>query len=109
MQFSRYVDESVLEGHRFVWRNVVILLSRTLQYPPPATNSIRTELPEFTSLTPLDKTGGYILQATVRLENGSSPNLRELGRQDLDSFRDRIKGVVEMKTADRLTLDTRVK
>jgi mediator of RNA polymerase II transcription subunit 18 len=73
------------------------------------TTSINTPLPPFASLVPLDPGGGYLLQAMVRLSDGTNPKIVKLGTDALDAFRLRVKGVIDMKVPERLALDTRVK
>ena len=105
---SRFETEYVLEASRFIWRNVVVQLQRILVSPSQST-SVAATLPVFSDLKPLDASDSYIVQATVRLENGADPKLRQRGQRDLDDFQERMKGVVDMRPADRLSLDTRVK
>jgi mediator of RNA polymerase II transcription subunit 18 len=88
----------------------VLYLHRVLQLPSQHdTTSINAPLPPFVSLVQLDQGGAYLLQATVRLSDGTNPKIVNLGLDALDSFRLRMKGVVEMKMPERLALDTRVK
>ena len=57
----------------------------------------------------LDPSGAYILEAKIRLSDGSNASLVTVGQQELGRFQNRMKGVVELKPPDRLALDTRVK
>jgi mediator of RNA polymerase II transcription subunit 18 len=98
-----------VEGHRFVVNNTVLYLHRVLQWPsPPSTASINAPLPPFPELKPLDSSGAYVLEAKIRL-SGSNPSLIKLGEDELIGFRTRMKGVIDMKSPERLALDTRVK
>lgn len=67
------------------------------------------QLPPFESLLPLDTSGAYLLQATVRVLDGSKPESMVLGINELKGLRELLKGVVELEVSDRLALDTRVK
>ncbi|KAF2461504.1 Med18 protein-domain-containing protein [Lineolata rhizophorae] len=120
----RFVSEFVLEGYQFVLNNVVLHLHRVLQFPAERRSSVpsaqqyqqqqlrerpRGFLPPFGSLHPLDSSGAYMLKTTVRLADGTRPDLTRAGLNELYGFRDTMKGVLELKMVQRLALDTRVK
>jgi mediator of RNA polymerase II transcription subunit 18, fungi type len=90
--------------------NTILFLYRILLYPTAnSDSSLRTSLPSFGELKPLDPSGAYILEAKLRLSDGSNASLVSVGQQELERFQHRMKGVVELKVPDRLALDTRVK
>jgi mediator of RNA polymerase II transcription subunit 18 len=110
LYLHRYLSEYIVDGHRFVHNNVVLYLHRVLQLPSQHdTTSINTPLPPSSTLVPLDPSGGYLLQAMVRLSDGTNPKIVNLGLEALDAFRLRMKGVIDMRMPERLALDTRVK
>lgn len=57
----------------------------------------------------LDPSGTYILQAAVRVQDGSKVETMTKGVNELLSLKETLKGVVEMEMGDRLALDTRVR
>jgi mediator of RNA polymerase II transcription subunit 18 len=104
------VKEYVLEGHRFVLDNTVVLIHRILQYPDSQSESnLRTALPPFNSLKLLDPSGAYILEFKLRVADGSNAALVRTGEQELERFQNTMQGVVELNVPDRLSLDTRVR
>jgi mediator of RNA polymerase II transcription subunit 18 len=111
LKFSSYVSEYYLEGHRYVHNNIVILIHRILQEPcvGPIQNAPRPSLPPFDSIYPLDPSGSYILQASIRVNDQGGPALIDAGVEELKAFKNLLKGCVELDAPDRLLLDTRVK
>ncbi|KAF2142342.1 uncharacterized protein K452DRAFT_318004 [Aplosporella prunicola CBS 121167] len=107
----RYVSEYVDEGYQLVHKNAVILLHRILRFPnpDPSIDHPLEKLPPFNNLEPLDKSGGYVLQVTVTLQDGYKPETLEKGNAEIMAFKNLMKGVVELDAADRLAMDTRVK
>jgi mediator of RNA polymerase II transcription subunit 18 len=66
-------------------------------------------LPTLESFNPLDTSGAFLLEACVRIEDRTKPNLVSAASDELNKFRDLMKGSVEMKMPERLSLDTRVR
>ncbi len=58
---------------------------------------------------PFDLSGAYVLQASVRLQDGNRPESITLGLNELKNIKEMMKGVVDLEPGDRLALDTRVK
>ncbi|KAF2809570.1 uncharacterized protein BDZ99DRAFT_388906 [Mytilinidion resinicola] len=108
---NNFVSEHYMDGHRYVHKNILILLHQVLTEPGPrsAEQSPKPSLPTFDSLTPLDPSGTYILQASIRVVDNGSPALIDLGVEELKAFKNLMKGCVELDAPDRLVLDTRVK
>jgi len=108
---NNYVSEYYLEGHRYVHKNIVILLHRILQEPGvrPIQKALNPSLPPFESITPLDPSGSYILQASIRVNDQAGTALIDAGVEELKAFKNLMKGCVELDAPDRLLLDTRVK
>ncbi|KAH0543643.1 hypothetical protein FGG08_002081 [Glutinoglossum americanum] len=110
----KYVSEYILEGHRVTHNNLTLLLHHIMLFPPLPPNgtsisSPRKSLPPYCSLVPLDQSGGYVLQASALVQDGTKPESITLGISQLKAFKDMMKGVVELEIGDRLALDTRVK
>ena len=57
----------------------------------------------------LDLSGTYILQASVRIQDGSKVESMTKGVNELLGLKETLKGVVELEIGDRLALDTRVR
>lgn len=106
---NAFVTESIAEGHRLVHGNVVITLYRLLRLTDQPQNTPSTVLPPLESLLPLDPSGALVLEARVRIDDRTKPTLVSAASEELISFRDLLKGSVEMKVPERLALDTRVK
>lgn len=60
-------------------------------------------------MMPLDKSGSYILQAAITVQDGGNPESMKTATQHLFGLREQLKSVVRLEQADRLSLDTRVK
>ena len=104
------MNEYVLEGHRFILNNAILLLHRILQYPDVHTDtSPRSTLPAFSSLIPFDASGAYLLEVKIRLSDGINPALVNTGNQEMERLRTMLRGVVDLNVPDRLALDTRVR
>jgi mediator of RNA polymerase II transcription subunit 18 len=108
---NNFVSEYYQEGHRFVYGNINLLLHRVLQEPGVRAleTSPKGKLPDFDALKPLDPSGGYLLQATIRVQDLNNPALLDAGVAELQKFKGLMKGCVELLAPDRLVLDTRVK
>lgn len=57
----------------------------------------------------LDPSETYILQAAVRVQDGSKVETMTKGVNELLNLKETLKGVVDMEMGDRLALDTRVR
>ena len=106
---SSYVTEYIQEGHRLVYENIIMLLYRILRYPDETASGSdpRTSAPSLDDLRPVDESGSYLLHASVRVEDGSKPDIVARGQNELLRFREMMKGSVDLRVVDRLCLDTR--
>lgn len=92
--------------------NVVITLSQTLV---PVLGSLPLMgdgmygVPDRGELKPLDESGGWTVQAAVRVVNNSDVVSFQLAQQELTALRETIKGVCDLEVVERLAFDTRVK
>jgi len=57
----------------------------------------------------LDESGGYLMQASVRVQDGSKVETMQRGANELLGLRETLRGVVELEVVERLSLDTRVR
>lgn len=112
MEFMKALDYShvstyTISGHRFTHHSASLLLYRvTLPADALKTDSTSGGLPQARLLDP---SGTYILQASVRVQDGSKVETMTKGVNELLSLKETLKGVVELEIGDRLALDTRVR
>jgi mediator of RNA polymerase II transcription subunit 18 len=106
-----YVSEYVIEGQRFIHQNIILLLHRVLRpsVDGEAYGSSSQALPEMNSLVLLDPSSAYVLQASIRIQDGSKPESISVGINELKAFKEMMRGVVDLDIGDRLALDTRLK
>ena len=57
----------------------------------------------------LDPSGAYVLQVSVRVQDGSKVELVNRGMTELLNLKETLKGIVELEVGDRLAMDTRVR
>ena len=60
-------------------------------------------------LTPLDRSGAYVLETKVEVKDGKKPDLVQRGAKELLGLKEILKGVVQLKGLERLVFDTRVR
>lgn len=97
-----------MEGDIFIHNDIVIFLHRVLHYPTESQEP-RRQLPALNEMTPLDRSGGYVLQAAITVQDGSNQETMEIASQHLFGLREQLKSAVRLEQADRLSLDTRAK
>ena len=76
---------------------------------PAKISAPRPKIPPFNSMQPIDSSGSYVLQASVRVTDGIKPELVTSATKELLAVQAELKGVVGLRVVDRLALDTRVK
>lgn len=109
---SSFVTEYVVEGEIFIYNDIVIFLHRVLHYPAAGDQELREprrELPAFKNLTPLEKSGSYVLQASIVVQDGGNQETMKTASQHLFGLREQLKTIVRLEQAERLALDTRAK
>jgi len=104
-----FVNEFFVEGHRFVHKNMVLTLFRLLRAGDMPQQTPLTVLPGLDSLKPLDVSGTFVLEACVRIDDRTKPTLVSAASDELGAFRDLMKGSVDMRVPERLSLDTRIR
>ena len=106
---SSYVTEYVLQGHRLIYGNIILLLHQILRYHDDTEprNEPRSTMPGIDALHPLDGSSSYLLQAAVRVQDGSKPNVVTQGQNELLRLKEMMKGSIDLRVVDRLSLDTR--
>lgn len=105
------MTEYVVEGDVFVHNDIVIYLHRVLHYPDAQQEprDPRRELPAFEEMAPLEKSGSYVLQASITVQDGGNQETMKTASQHLFGLREQLKSAVRLEQADRLALDTRAK
>ncbi|PKY04041.1 putative RNA polymerase II mediator complex subunit Srb5 [Aspergillus campestris IBT 28561] len=105
-----FVSEYVVEGDIFVLNDIVIFLHRVLHYPTePQSHEPRRELPPLSDMTLLERSGSYVLQASITVQDGGNQEMMKTASQHLFGLREQLKSAVRLEQADRLSLDTRAK
>lgn len=109
--FRSFVTEYVVEGDVFIYNDIVIFLHRVLHYPTADQEyrEPRRQLPAFKDMAPLEKSGSYVLQAAITVQDGSNQETMKTASQHLFGLREQLKSAVRLEQADRLSLDTRAK
>lgn len=92
----------------FVHNDIAIFLHRVLNYPDES-NEPRQTLPAFKDMVLLEKSGSYVLQAFITVQDGSNQETMKTASQHLFGLREQLKSAVRLEQADRLSLDTRAK
>ncbi|KAI9708021.1 MAG: Mediator of RNA polymerase II transcription subunit 18 [Bogoriella megaspora] len=111
IKYTSFVGEYIIEGSRFIHGNVILLLHKVLRHPQPPATTVDPTIPleSLAPYQPLDESGVYLLEASVRIEDASKPEVVTQGQNELLSFKETMKGSVEMKTVTRLAMDTRAR
>ena len=104
---SRHVTSYTISGHRFTHHSISLLLYRIFLPAGVEKNGSTSDgLPQPRLLDP---SGAYILQASVRVQDGSKVETMTKGVNELLGLKETLKGVVELEIGDRLALDPRVR
>lgn len=106
-----FITAYYMQGHRFTHQNISIILYRI--YIPASTDDDAelVMLPKDGEELgqKLDLSNGYMLQATIRVVDGSKVELMNRGVDELNALKDTLKGVVELEAGERLSMDTRLR
>lgn len=109
----RFVHQYIIQGRQVVHSNVVLHLHRVLRLPDSDAGRLQIQHLDHLdpdTLTPLDESGTYTLQAYVRLQDGSSYDLVQRGATELLALKELLKSSVDLRLLEnRLALDTRVR
>lgn len=73
----------------------------------PTFSSVNTH-PDISKFPPLDASGSYVLQASIEIVDGNSPDLKDKATQQLLAMKETLRPSVNLVPGDRLALDTRV-
>lgn len=105
------MTEYLVEGDVFIYNDIVIFLHRVLHYPTGEheLREPRQQLPALKDMMPLERSGSYVLQASITVQDGSHQETMRTASQRLFGLREQLKSAVRLEQADRLSLDTRAK
>ena len=112
--FMKAFDHSLsstyfVEGNRMTQNSTSLFLYRVRVPQPKKVESSDKANLDRGSARLLDPSGSYILQATVRVQDGSKVDIMAKGATELLSLKETLKGVIDLEMADRLSLDPRIR
>lgn len=98
-------------GHRFVSNNIVIRIFRILIAPElaPVDKLLESEPLTLGELEVLDRSGTYVVEISVRVEDRKNTKIAEQAHAELKAFQQNLDGCIDLRMPDRLSLDTKVK
>lgn len=110
MQTLRYLSEYTLYGTRFTQNNIDLRIQHALvdqsiqelSSPPAVSNPVET-------MQAIDDSGGYILQASIRVLDDSKPEVMSTAYNELQDLKDTLRGLVELDLGDRIAMNTRIR
>ncbi len=98
-------------GSRFYDNDTTIFVHKVLLLPQVAAEeaiSDKAFLSNINKLSELDGSGGYIVQASIDIVDGSNSELKDRATRRLLGIKEALKQAVELTPGDRLALDTRI-
>ncbi|KAJ5224095.1 hypothetical protein N7468_008637 [Penicillium chermesinum] len=106
-----FVTEYVVEGDMFTYGDIVLFLHRVLHYPSTSLEDKepRKHLPALSEMSVMEKSGSYVLQASMTVLDGSNQETMKTASRHLFALREKLRSAVKLEMADRLSLDTRAK
>jgi mediator of RNA polymerase II transcription subunit 18 len=103
------VSQHYLRGMRFVHGNVVVCITTAYPGSTALDDALGHSPPSINNLPALDRSGSYIIEAAVRVKEGSSTALRDQATKELLAFAETLRGAIDFRVPDRLALDPRLK
>ncbi|KAH9808822.1 Med18 protein [Teratosphaeria destructans] len=107
----KYVNQFLAQGHRFIHNNIIVRLTRILTVPEGtgALEPLDAPVPHLPDCRPLDPSGAYLVEVSVRVADSSQSEVVATARSELDEFRKAMEGAIDLKIPSRLSMDPRVK
>lgn len=107
----RYVNQFVAPTQRFVYNNIIIRISRPYSVPEGhgALEPLDAPILPLSDCKPVDPSGSYLFEASIRVEDGKNSKLTEAAMTELLSFKKQVEGAIDLRVPERLSLDPRVK
>jgi len=103
------VTSCLVSGHYLVYNHVLLRFYQCLRlipHDPGAKQSIGLPLGDY-ERRPLDTSGAYVLEACLRIEDGTDTDVMSRGTEEMKRIREELDGCVELRAIERLSLDTR--
>ncbi|MCJ1434914.1 Mediator of RNA polymerase II transcription subunit 18 [Xylographa pallens] len=102
-----YVSEYLMQGHQLIHNNITLSLQRPFTIPLESETESGNGLPQCRvpikilpssgKLKILDPIGTFVLQASVRVHDGTKPESMAIAISELTSFKDLMRGIVDME------------
>ena len=104
-----YKSSYYLTGHRFTHLNTSLLLIKAVMPQSGESPAHVSDTGDLASGQLVDPSGSYLIQASIRVQDGSKVELMNRATAELMSLKETLKGVVDLEMGDRLAMDTRVR
>lgn len=104
-----YKSQYATLGHRFVYGNIIIRITRLFSPQTPSDDALQAPLRSTEGLALVDPSGSFMVEATIRVADPSNSKIADQAKQELLAFQTYMDGVLDLYAPDRLALDTRVK
>ncbi|KAF7193535.1 Mediator of RNA polymerase II transcription subunit 18 [Pseudocercospora fuligena] len=122
-ELYKFRRQFLTEANRFVHNNVVTRLYRMRQAPESAgkrpqeytmhsadlSDPISSPAPFPKDQKLIDPSGSWIIEVSIRVEDGNNSTLTDKAKQELLAFKETMDGALDLIAPDRLALDSRVK
>ncbi|OCT51876.1 Mediator of RNA polymerase II transcription subunit 18 [Cladophialophora carrionii] len=106
-----YVSRYVVVGSRFYENDTNILVHKVLRLPEVEAGKAVSDnsfISNINELPELDRSGSYIVQASIDITDGNNPELKDRATRQLLGIKEALKQAVDLTPGDRLALDTRL-
>lgn len=114
---NSFTNEHVADVYRFVHEDMTFTVFRCLLHPDdegtigrPSTGASpppRSQLPAFENLRLFDQADGWVLKASLKVEDGSKPADMQAATDILMKAKLDLAGSFDLVAPDRFSLDTR--
>ncbi|KAF2864106.1 hypothetical protein K470DRAFT_209019 [Piedraia hortae CBS 480.64] len=107
----KFVNQYLLQGHRFTHHNLNIRVGQILCTPKEVGKSEPLEAapPGVDQCSALDPSGAYLFEVSGSVNDNNNSDLTNAVRKELAEFQQKMKGVLDVHAPDRLSMDPRVK
>lgn len=107
--YCSYKTSYYLTGHRFTHLNTLLLLIKAVMPPSQESPEHISDTGDLVTGQQVDPSGSYLIQASIRVQDGSKVELMNRATAELMNLKETLKGVVDLEMGDRLAMDTRVR
>ncbi len=98
-------------GSRFYDHDATLFVYKVLTLPPVTAAKAASDTSfasNIAELPELDGSGGYLVQASIDVNDGNNPELKDRATRQLLGLKEALKQAVSLTPGDRLALDTRL-